>query len=202
LAAALVALLAWRSVRFVAEFALLAAPLAALGLSAAGRLVSARTRALAAVLAMVLCATVLVRERRPWRERFAIAEGLVPLAAIEFATRNGLRERMFHDFDVGCYLLWEGWPRYRVFEDARLPAYPHEFHLALDESLYSTPAFGKLLARFDVDSALVAWPEDNWRALQFPVEEWALVYRDELALVFAKRSQRHHDLIVRYEIAR
>jgi len=202
LGAAVVGLLAWRSVRFVAEFALLAAPLAAVGLSAAGTLVSARTRSAVAALSIVMFSLVLVSERRPWRERFAIAEDLVPVEAVEFATRNGLRERMFSDFDVGCYLLWEGWPRYRVFEDARLPAYPDQFHRALDESLYSTPAFQRLLDRFGVDAALVAWPEENWRALQFPLETWALVYRDPLALVFAKRVERHRALIAAHELPR
>lgn len=201
LPAAVVALLAWRSVRFAAEWALVAAPLVAHGLTRAGTQVSARTRHAVAALSLAGFIALIAGERsgRPWR--LGLDPDVAPFSAIDFATRNGLRERMFHDFDVGCYLLWEGWPRYRVFEDARLPAYPGDFHRAMDESVFSTPKFLAILERYQVDAALIAWPELNPRARQFPREDWALVYRGEDAWLFAKRVPRHADLIAAQELS-
>ena len=55
---------------------------------------------------------------------------------------------MFHDLDIGCYLAWEGYPRWRMFEDARLPAYPDEFHHTMDHTPLDPSAFDVVLRRF------------------------------------------------------
>jgi hypothetical protein len=125
---------------------------------------------------------------------------VVPFEAIDFVTRNGLRDRLFAEIDVGCYLLWEGWPRYRVFQDARLPAYPDSFHRALDATALEPAAFDALLARFGVDAALINYPGINVHSGSFDPEEWALVYRDDDALVFARRVPRFARVIADREI--
>ena len=198
---ALVALLAWRSVRFVAEWALLAAPLAADGL---GRLVAAHAprllRPRAALVVALALAAVVAADRVVDPAPPRLAADVVPFDAIDFVTTTGLRRRMFHDLDVGCYLAWEGWPRWQVFEDARLPAYPDEFHRALDETPLQPAAFDALLARYGVDAALLVEPGINRRSGSFDPDEWALVWRRPSALVFARRTPEHAALIAAREI--
>jgi len=226
--------LALRSVRFVAEWSLLAAPYLALG---ADRLLAPVRRAWpiwglvgAVALAIGLERTgathrsVYVVERSgggpvhspppgcaPLGETGAtcVATAAVPLgldeeslpfAAIDYVTHNGLRNRLYEDLDVGCYLLWEGWPRFRVFQDARLPAYPDAFHRALDETPLEPPAFDVLLSKYGVDAALLSTPDVNMRSGSFDPDEWALVYRDSDALVFARRTYAYAALIARDEI--
>jgi hypothetical protein len=125
---------------------------------------------------------------------------VVPFDAIDYVTRNGLRERMFHDLDVGCYLLWEGWPRYRVFEDARLPAYPDAWHRALDNTPLEPRHFDPLLRKYGVETALINYPDINMRAGSFDADDWALVYRDPQALVFVRRLPKFAAVIARDEI--
>lgn len=198
LPALVVALLAWRSVRFAAEAALLLLPAVAVGAShLLGTPRRARGTSALAAAALLL---VVGLERAGRAPEVGLAADIVPFRAIDFVTRNGLRERLFHDLDVGCYLLWEGWPRYRVFEDARLPAYPDDFHRALDASAFDPPRFAALLDRFGVDAALVNYPDVNVRAGAFPPETWALVYRASDALVFARRVPRHAGVIARHEL--
>jgi tetratricopeptide (TPR) repeat protein len=198
---AVAALLALRSVRFVAEWAILATPLVCSGLTRLLAPVDARPRlraAAAALAALALAATVgAARAGRPLA--LGLAPDVVPFAAIDFATQNGLRDRMYNDLDVGCYLLWEGWPRFRVFQDARLPAYPDEFHRALDETPLAPGPWDALLRRYGVDAALLAEPGVNMRAGSFDPAEWALVYRAADGLVFARRTDAHRELIERYE---
>jgi tetratricopeptide (TPR) repeat protein len=124
----------------------------------------------------------------------------VPFDAIDFVTTTGLRHRMFHDLDVGCYLLWQGWPRWQVFEDARLPAYPDDFHRAMDATPNDPSAFDALLRRYDVDAALIADPGINRRSGSFDPDEWALVWRARNALVFARRTSDHAAVIAAHEI--
>ena len=228
-----VAPLAWLSVRFVAEWAILAGPLVALG--------CARALHYGLVGASRLCArqgqgtgpsfSQRVRRRLcAWQGkarltlllgmgtslilyaghglvtvggRLGLHPEVVPFDAIAFVTETGLRERMFSNLDVGCYLLWEGWPRYRVFQDARLPAYPDEFHRALDDLSAST--FHATLARFGVDAALLSEAGVNVRAGSFDPDTWALVYmspnwKTRGAFVFAKRVRHHERVIAMHEI--
>jgi hypothetical protein len=182
-------------VRFVAEWALVAAPFLATTVPTLGQL---RRPAMALLAAALVTDGITTRLRQPIE--LGLAEDVVPFAAINFVTRNDLRERLYEDLDVGCYLLWEGWPRYRVFQDARLPAYPDEFHRALDDTALSPAAWDALLRRYGVDAALVAYPGINVRAGSFDPDEWALVYRAPDALVFARRSDAHRDVISRHEI--
>jgi hypothetical protein len=197
---AVTAWLAQRSVRFVAEFAFLSAPLVADGLDrllATSRLAATRAAAVALAAALVV---VVVTDRLADPQPPRLAADVVPFDAIDFVTRTGLRRRMFHDLDVGCYLAWEGWPRWQVFEDARLPAYPDEFHRAMDGTPNDPPAFDRLLRRWDIDAALVVEPGTNRRSGSFDPEEWALVWRRPTALVFARRTPEHAALIAAHEV--
>jgi hypothetical protein len=191
----LVGLLALRSVRFAAEWALLSAPLCALGLSAMSKKLPLGDRRLAGAMALV---AVIVLERRVQPLELGLAEDVVPFSAIDFVTREGLRDRLYVNLDVGCYLLWEGWPRYSVFQDARLPAYPDDFHRALDHA--GARELDVLLRKFSVDAALINDPDVDMRAGDFDPEEWALVWRTPDALVFARRTPEHRELIARREI--
>jgi hypothetical protein len=190
----LVAVLAWRSVRFVAEWAFLAAPTLALLLSW-----KAEPGWLSQIAAALTAAWVTI-SRIASPTGIGLDPEVVPFTAIHFATEQGLRTRMYSDFDVGCYLLWEGWPKYSVFQDARLPAYPDEFHRALDQTDLAPRAFDALLQKYGVDSALISDPAINIRSGSFSPDVWALVYKDADALIFARRSEEHAEVIRRFEI--
>jgi hypothetical protein len=192
--------LAARSVRFVAEWALLAAPVVAIGLTRALAPLGRAHRPLVHAGAAALLVAAIVVERRGHPLELGLLPEVAPRPAIAFVTAHGLRERMYHDLDVGCYLLWEGWPRFQVFQDARLPAYPHSFHRALDQTPLDPAAFDALLTGYGVDAALLAEPGINIRAGSFDPERWALVYRAADALVFARRVPRHRAVIAEYEI--
>ena len=126
------ALLAGRHVRFGADFALLAAMLAAPLLSEAGARWPRRAG---------IPRSVRARRGRPARAAGVRPAGggcraarrlldvdldrtNLPWAALDFVDQHGLRERMYNDFETGAFLIWQGYPRYRVFVDPRLPAYP------------------------------------------------------------------------------
>lgn len=206
---AVMALLAWRSVRFAAEWSLLAAPLAAAGGTRIGRALPEGFRSRSAATALRCTATLalallILVERAPGisgrRFDLGLARDVVPFEAIDFVTKNGLRAHLYSDLDVGCYLLWEGWPRYRVFQDARLPAYPDEFHRALDGTSLAPASFDALLRRYGVDAALLGEPGINMRSGSFDPEEWALVFRSQEAVVYARRTAEFAPLIARAEI--
>jgi hypothetical protein len=190
-------LLGWRRIRFVAEFALIAAPAIAAAATAwidrrAGW--SSRLAAPAPALSMIALLLALavaprVADARAGNPLFDLHQqsDLVPLAAIRFAERHGLRDRMYNDLEVGSYLTFDGWPRYPVFQDPRINSYPDQMHAILRRADLTRAEWQALLDRFDVRSALITYPAVNPRGALFDPERWALVLRTREALLFARR---------------
>jgi hypothetical protein len=206
LPAVALALLGARRIRFVAEFALLAGPIAAVALTWALERLSVRARGIASAGALALLATLTLAPRLAAARRgervvdLGVETDLVPTAAIRFATEKGFRGRMYNDLEVGSYLTWDGWPRFRVFQDPRINGYPDGFHAILRRADLPHAEWQALLDRFGVTSALITYPSLNPRAALFDPERWALVYRDREALLFARRSPEWAKAIATYEL--
>jgi hypothetical protein len=190
---ALLGMLGAFRIRFVAEFAMLAGPLLAV---AATRLLPSPRWRWRNLVAGALLAGLAIAPRA-----IAVAGGarvldlglepdLVPFAAIDFVEKNGLRERMYNDLEVGSYLTWRGWPKYHVFQDPRINGYPEEFHALLRRADLSRTEWQVFLDGFAVTSALVTYPPVNPRGALFHPGLWALVYRERDGLVFARRPLR------------
>jgi hypothetical protein len=217
--------LALRSIRFGADFALLAAPVVAVGLTtlaarlgaAAERRASVGLAALAArlgaaaerrasvglaALLVVLAAAPRVADAAAGRRAFAVGldQTALPLDAIRFVEERGLRQRMYNDFEIGSYLLFQGYPRWRVFIDPRLPAYPPELHALLGRADLGRDEWDAALSRYGVDTALLAYAGLNRRVSWFDPARWALVYRANDARVFVRRQPRFRALIAEREI--
>jgi tetratricopeptide (TPR) repeat protein len=185
-------------VRFVAEFALLAGPLVA---AAAPRLPLLRPALVDGAVAAALALLVVVPRARAtrWLD-LGMEADLVPLAAVRFAEQSGLRERMYNDLEVGSYLTWDGWPRWRVFQDPRINGYPQELHAVLRRGDLSRAEWEALLGPFGVTAALITYPDVNPRAALFDPEGWALLYRGRDGLVFARRRAEWAGLIAAREL--
>lgn len=202
--------LGFASVRFSADAALVAAPLLATRatfLAAAWRTRPPRLDGRAAALAVIalLLATALVprlAELRAGRRFLAIGldPAVVPWDAIRFVDLNGLRERMYNDFETGSYLALQGYPRARVFIDPRLPAYPEELHRLLGNFDLDRAAWDRAMEEYGVTSALLAYAGVNRRVAWWEPERWALVYRAGDARVFVRRLPRWSDFIRAHEI--
>ena len=200
------ALLGAFRIRFVAEFSILAGPALAVAATHISRLLPAvRGRVLAWSAATALLAlTVLPRAQTAsagghWFD-IGLEAGLLPETAIAFAEQHGLRGRMYNDLEVGSYLTWQGWPRFRVFQDPRINGYPESFHAILRRTDLSREQWQHLLDGFSVDAALLTYPTVNPRGAWFDPEKWALVYRAADGLVFTRRLPERAALIDELEI--
>lgn len=201
-----------RRIRFVAEFALLAGPYVAAGASAGWRaLVGTRwpsaalrragaTGALVVLVWLTLAPRISAARGGQGTVDLGIEPGLVPTAAIAWLNAAGLRDRLYNDLEVGSYLAWEGWPRHRVFQDPRINGYPEAWHAFLRRDDLGRPAWDAFLERYDVQAALITFPEVNPRAALFDPARWALVFRTGEGLVFVRRGPQHQELIAREEL--
>jgi tetratricopeptide (TPR) repeat protein len=198
-------LAAWH-VRFTADALLIAAVVAAPALEhLAGLFLTRRPRALAAGLLAALSFAALgprIAEASRGGHFAAIGldESALPLAAIRFVEAHGLRERMYNDFETGAYLLWQGFPRYRVFVDPRLPAYPVNFHGLLGRLDVTRDEWTRAMSELGVTSALLDYAGINRRAALWDPERWALIFRAKNSRVFVRRLEKWKDLIAAFEI--
>jgi tetratricopeptide (TPR) repeat protein len=200
------ALMTARAVRFAPEVALALAPLAAVALTALwARWRAPVTSPLPTVAATALLIGLAVVPRAAGRVPMGIGldTGELPLRAIAFVDANGLRDRMYNDFEIGSYLLFdpaEGYPRHRVFVDPRLPAYPEELHRLLGRDDLTRAEWTAAMDRYGVESALLTYAGVNRRVAWWDPEVWALVFRGDDARVFVRRLPRHRALIAAHEI--
>jgi len=200
--AAAFTLLALGSVRFSADALVWWVPLAAASLDRVFRRCSVRTTAI------VVAAVSLALIARPLEARARAGLPLlrpdvdvpVPADALAFVDGNGLRERMYNDFEAGSYLLWEGYPRARVFVDPRLPAYPASFHALLGRFDHDRASWDAAMTSFGVESALLVDAGLNRRVAWWDPSRWALVFRAHDARVFLRRLPKWRALIAAQEI--
>jgi tetratricopeptide (TPR) repeat protein len=208
----LLAALAARHVRFGSDFILVAAITVAPVLSPLARTVPtlagftrlhparpARLVTLALVTAALAPRLSEAAHQRRWPS-LDVDRSALPLHALAFVEQHGLRERMYNDFETGAYLLWEGYPRHRVFTDPRMPAYPREFHQLLGRFDVDRTEWTAAMDRYGVESALIDYASINRRAAWWDPEAWALIFRSYDTRVFVRRLPRFRDLIARFEI--
>jgi hypothetical protein len=203
-------LLAVRSVRFAADVALVSAPILALELTRAGAWVRARwPRLLPDPVPTVGVAALLVGMAAGPHLGGQGGGGIdldtreLPLSAIAFVDANGLRDRMYNDFEIGSYLLFDpkaGYPRHRVFVDPRLPAYPPEFHRLLGRADMTRAEWSAAMDGYGVETALLSYAGINHRVAWWDPERYALVFREADARVFVRRLPRFAPLIASREI--
>lgn len=178
-----------RHMRMSAYFVSCGVPLLVYFLSEAGALrdESARRRPAVALLIAFTCFSFVCSSRYGFGRKIFNARH-VPADAADFLERSApmLPQRvLYNPWAWGGYLGWRLYPDYLVFQDGR-----YIFHALLPETqdAAGTPAdWSRFLDRRRIDLALLEralWePHPDF----MPRADWALVYRDEKALLFARR---------------
>jgi hypothetical protein len=172
-----------------------------------------RTTVLAVLAAVVLAVSVAAS---PWPVfGFKFAEGYYPTAACDFLDREGLPQaQLYNDVRFGGYLIGRYAPSRLVFQDDR-----NEIHEPLLREIWSilqrndVRGWNRLLGENACDTALVRYHQPllvapaegqgpevrGFTARWFPSREWALVYWDDVAMVFVRRGDTPPELLERSE---
>ena len=169
---------------------------------------------LLAVVAVFVLALSLAIAPQP---RFGIgfAAGYYPDSACSFLDAEDLpTAQLYNDVRFGGYLIHRYGPERQVFQDDR-----NEIHEQLLLRIWKifrssdVSAWSELLAGHETDTALVRYhppirvtdPAGNdlglrgFSTLWFPARDWALVYWDDLAMVFVRRNTAPARLLERHE---
>lgn len=123
--------------------------------------------------------------------------------AIELLQKESIAGNIFHHYDSGGYLIFNLYPRYRVFNDSRLYPFPDEVLNLGQEAMTSPDSFEYVKFRYNIRAVLLPIHRpDTWKLvialLNNPL--WAVVYADGAAILFLERGAGNDSIIVKYEM--
>jgi hypothetical protein len=193
--------LALGSVRMVAWWLLVIAPMAARRLTSlwpgAKDSETAKPNVGAAVSCAVLAALVVLS--LPALQRFNPLLALRPAdptlghvrEAVEVLKRDVGRGNVFTRFEWGEYLSWAAHPDFKVFMDGRIEIYPHEVWDAYTTLTRGKPGWEKVLDDYGVDVLLLDEQYHRGTGLYSAIEKseaWRLHFKIEGVVVFVRRT--------------
>ncbi len=194
--AAMLALLAFRSIRFVAEYMLLSSPLLAAAAAEllARRSAKARSAILWPLVAVACAMAPLAAAQLP--PRLALGWGqtqrMLPAGSASWLRDNRPRARILAAVEDSWYLMFE-LPRARFLVDGRTPFYGPEHIALVMRALGSPPLLRRTLDRFGVDTVVVQHSFLGHRPMlqtMRGMDRWELVMIEDRHAVFA-RETRH-----------
>lgn len=172
-----------------------------------------RITLLAVSAALVLAVSIAAS---PWPVfGLTYADAYFPTSACDFLDREGLPlSQLYNDVRFGGFLIDRYAPSRLVFQDDR-----NEIHEPLLREIWDilqhndVRGWASLLEHWDCDTALVRYhppihvaPPDGhgvqfrgFSAMWFPRRDWALVYWDDVAMVFVRRVDAPADLLEHHE---
>jgi hypothetical protein len=195
--------------RFRSLFAILLAPSLAWHLSR-GKLLSRIRWWIPAAAAAVLLIRITATDFSSPSYRFGagVNPRVLPVEAAEFVKSSGMSGRMFNDYAFGGYLIWRLAPEFRVFIDGREDVYVKAGIAGEYRGCFrSRESWRQLAAKYGIDFAIIKYPEKpppapelSLENLAFPRTEWALVYFDDLAVIYVRRNGKNDEIIRQREI--
>jgi tetratricopeptide (TPR) repeat protein len=166
---------------------------------------AARSLTLAALLfALALLPLLALRSADLASNRYYIARGDIatfgfgpswwfPERALDFIGRERLPGRIYHDYNLGGWMMWRLWPRYQVFIDGRAQPFTPNILLeqhAMRAASIDSPAWREFLDRWGINTVLISLARYGGYRLS-PAElcaspDFRLVYIDEVSGVWLR----------------
>lgn len=114
--------------------------------------------------------------------------------ALDFVLKNNLPQPIFNNFDIGSYITYRGWPKYRVFVDGRPGEYPKEFFQAIYIPVqYEPQKFAELDQKFGFKTIIFSHTDQTpwgkaFLASIVKSSDWGTVYLDDFMIVLVKNG--------------
>ena len=130
-------------------------------------------------------------ESGDWRKPGGGVGPNVPVAAMDAALRYGLKGNCFASYAFAGYVVHRAWPQTHVFIDSRTEVYGGPFIEKYTVAMGDPGRMASLMRAWPIDYAILSYKlelaEGPVMALRAD-PRWALIYFDDLAMIFAKRD--------------
>lgn len=157
---------------------------------------------LAASLIAVYCAVFLSGTEGSRNFGFGFNNRFMPEGALQFMDKRAIEGKVFNTFHWGQYITWRDFPRRAAFVDGR-GYLSKELSEKRNEALTSPATLDELYDKYGFESVLIEYPIglNSLLALSYdsdfalPDPGWALVYWDDLSLLYLKRGKGYDHVI-------
>lgn len=172
IAAVVMSIMAVRSLRFIAEYTLLAAPAVAAGLVPRVERRGARLRAFLATA--VLALAVFASTQLPPDVKWGVGESLyaLPAASGDWLRARLPRPRILAPMPESWYLMWKV-PEAKFLLDGRTPFYGTAHVVRVDSAMESGPGLRALVEEFDVDTFSIEFASPKLQVPLATLRGWA-----------------------------
>jgi hypothetical protein len=121
----------------------------------------------------------------------------LPRDAFEFVKNNDLKGNMFNNDEFGDYIIYAGWPQYKVFIDGRTDMYGTPRVKEYIQVTQANSGWQDVLEKYNA-TWVMHDPNSVLSKLLVQRYEWKLVYSDKVANVFVRATPEYRDLIDKY----
>ena len=132
---------------------------------------------------------------------FGVDYSLVSKGAVEYLDRRDITGRVLNEFGDGQYIIWRGYPSRTVFIDGRGIISPDLLEKAIIYR-FNNAVLDDLSRSFGFETIVMRYPMDvvyqGMHDFRFTHPQWALVYWDDVSMVFLKRGG-HYEKVIRYD---
>ena len=199
LPAAAFLLLAFAGVRFIPLFAVAVLPLLASRLAGLSQEWERKPRwAINVVIPLLLVAIPALWPPVPGRHEISVNRTQTPLAAFRFLKAHQLKGHLYNSMSLGAAGMYYLYPQYRLYQSSYIQVEEDrqsEAHLAAKDP----QAWQAFLDRHHIDIALIDIKYEEPSPVFFPTEAWALVFFDDVAAVYLRRSGANEAVIAAQE---
>ena len=129
--------------------------------------------------------------------RYSFDEKKVPVAAVKFLVAEPISGNMFNNEEFGDYVIFAGWPNYRVFMDGRSDMYGAKYGRDYLRVAQAQLGWKKILEKYNITTVLFDTHSPLTAAL-LEQSEWQPIYSDRIATVFVKKIAAHRLLLAKY----
>ncbi len=142
----------------------------------------------------------------PFDGRFGVGYNTKEQASSEFIVKNNIQGPIFNNYDIGGYLIFNLFPRHRVFVDNRPEAYPVDFFtrtyipMQEDENIWKEADNRyKFNAIYFYRHDITPWAQPFLiRRLNGP--GWTPVFVDDFTIVLLKNNAQNAEVISKYRL--
>jgi tetratricopeptide (TPR) repeat protein len=126
-----------------------------------------------------------------------------PAMTVNFLKEHNVRGNIFNDYNFGGYLIWHLWPDIPVFIDGRTPTIYDQDFLWLDSvAQHKKEVWKQVAERYGIDIVLIRDEREKGYASLFywldEDEDWMLVAFDDVSNLYIKRGAKFDKLIKQY----
>jgi tetratricopeptide (TPR) repeat protein len=144
-----------------------------------------------------------IKNRYFCRFGYGLSSTIYPWGLFEFMDKIDLEGPGFNNHDLGGFLIFREFPRFKAFVDCRSSIFDQDFLDEYQEAVESRSGFRILASKYRFNFAAIlhlAGDGESLAGIIYQDPQWVLIYLDQATALFIRNISPNRKLIERYEL--